>query len=101
MLKVWVGSKLTGQYHRKKKSPRAIKCKDTPQSISPSVRKNWKLREYSRKYQMLTFFMYSSSGYSWLADTHTDTVGIHFVFLVIVINTLTRLQGKTWSYLVP
>lgn len=62
---------------------------------------NWKLKEYAEKHQMLSVFVYSSSGFCQLEDTDTDTVGIHFVFLVIVINMLTRLGGKTWSYLVP
>lgn len=71
------------------------------QSISPSVMKNWKTKEYSGEYQMLTFFMYFSSGYCWLTNTHTDIVGIYFVFLVIVINTLNSLEGRTWSCLLP
>lgn len=52
-----------------KNPPRAVKYRDTPQSISR------RSGEYSGKYQMLTFFMYSSLGYCWIADIHSDTVG--------------------------
>lgn len=66
---------------RKKKInlPKAVKCKDTPQSISPLVRNNWSLGEYSGKYQMLTFFMYSSLDYCQTADIHSDIVGTFYV----------------------